>query len=78
MEKREKGKKTGKSRQKIGKIRLKIEKNGKNRGKSSNLAKNRYKWLKIVSSYAKNRNHRDLTLKNDAKNRKTQAKIPHI
>ena len=59
-EKREKGKKMGKIRQKIGKIRLKIEE-GENRGKSSNLAKNRYKRLKIVSSYAKNRNHRDLT-----------------
>ena len=59
-EKREKGKKRGKIRQK-GNIRLKIEKSGENRRKSSNLAKNRYKLLKIVSSYTKNRNHRDLT-----------------
>ena len=59
--KERKRKEKGKIRQKIGKIRLKIEKRGRNRRKSSNLAKNRYKWLKIVSSYAKNRNHRDLT-----------------
>ena len=60
-EKREKGKKRGKIRQKIGKIRLKIGKRGENRRKASNLAKNMYKRLKIVSSYAKNRNHLELT-----------------
>ena len=47
-EKREKWKKMGKSRQKIGKIRLTIEKRRENRRKAPNLTKNRYKRLKIV------------------------------
>ena len=63
VEKREKKERKGENQAKIGQIRLKIEKEGENRRKSSNLAKNRYKWLKIVSSYAKNRNHLDLTEK---------------
>ena len=59
-EKEEKGKNQAKNMKNQAKNR---KKEGENRGKSSNLAKNRYKRLKIVSSYAKNRNHRDLTQK---------------
>ena len=41
VEKREKKERKGENQAKIGKIRLKIEKRGENRRKSSNLAKNR-------------------------------------
>ena len=52
VEKIEKKERKGKKKAKIEKIRLKL-KEGLNRRKSSNLAKNRDNRLKIVSSYAK-------------------------